>query len=143
MNATAHTPEFERDGAAGMVEAVLQETLELLDRFAREGAEAAIDLAGMPLTKDERDELERRLGRGEVEAELAVLGRSEVWDTAYSGVWWVRHWGEERISSEAIEITAVPKILICDRDDARAAAARLARALSTSEESKDAGATHE
>lgn len=138
-------PDIAIDPAAdGMVEAVLREALELLERFVETGAEGAIDLASTPLSQPQREELEQRLGRGEVAVEMDVVGRSQAWETAYAGVWWVRHWGAERMAVELIEIAAVPKILLADRDDARVAAERLRRDLSTnSEEMADAGATHD
>lgn len=138
-------PDIAIDPAAdGMVEAVLREALELLERSVETGAEGAIDLASTPLSQPQREELEQRLGRGEVAVEMDVVGRSQAWETAYAGVWWVRHWGAERMAVELIEIAAVPKILLADRDDARVAAERLRRDLSTnSEEMADAGATHD
>lgn len=114
----------------GMAEAVLREIAALLEAFASTGAVAAIDLASLPLSDADREELEKRLGRGEVEATISVAGDSEVWETAYAGVWWVRHRGlGGRLACEQIAVTATPDILITDREDARAAASRLARDL--------------
>lgn len=122
----------------GMADAVLREIVSLLEAFSRTGAEAAIDLGTIPLTAADRDELEHRLGRGEIEAKVAVAGDSEVWETAYSGVWWVRHRGlSGRVACEHIAITAVPDILASDREDARAAAQRLAQLLATSEDTPE------
>lgn len=121
-----HGPET----VTGMAEAVLREIAALLETFASTGAAAAIDLASLPLTDADREELEKRLGRGEVEAKVSVAGDSEVWETAYAGVWWVRHRGlGGRLACEQIAVTATPDILITDREDARAAARRLARDL--------------
>ncbi len=76
----------------------------------------------MPLTVQDRAALDERLGRGEVSAEVEAAGRSEVWETAFAGVWFVRHHGEGgRISSESIEVTKVPVLLESHPDDARAA----------------------
>lgn len=115
----------------GMAEAVLSEVASLLEAFARTGAQAAVDLTSIPLTRQDREELERRLGRGEVQASLDAAGRSEIWETAYAGVWWVRHFGEgERIATEALEIARVPAILMSHPEDMAAAAARLLSDLS-------------
>ena len=92
-----------------MAEPVLREIQALLEAFSATGQTAAIDLAGMPLTRADRDVLENFLGRGEVEATLDVAGRSEIWETAFSGVWWVRHWGGDAVASEPIEITEIPE----------------------------------
>ena len=120
----------------GMTDAVLREIAALLDIFAKTGDTAAIDLASLPLTDADRADLEKRLGRGEVEAKVSVAGDSEVWETAYAGVWWVRHRGlGGRIACEQVAITATPDILITDREDARAAAKRLSDDLAVADES--------
>lgn len=116
-------------GQTGMAEAVLREIQALLENFGVSGETAAIDLAGIPLTRADREALEERLGRGEVEATLDVAGRSDIWETACSGVWWVRHLGGDAIASELIEIAEVPEILKANRTDAAAAARRLASRL--------------
>ncbi len=122
-------PELAAGGKTGMAEPVLREIHALLASFSATGQTAAIDLAGMPLTRADREALETFLGRGEVSATLDVAGRSEIWETAYSGVWWVRHWGGDAVASELIEITAIPEILKTDRTDAAGAAKRLALTL--------------
>lgn len=114
----------------GMADALLREIAVLLQGFAASGANAVIDLASLPLTPADLSDLEARLGRGEVSATLDVAGISEVWETGYSGAWWVRHLGAgERIASESIVIAAVPEILAAHPDDARAAAQRLLASL--------------
>ncbi len=123
--AGALAPELAASGYTGMVEPVLREILALLESFSATGQTGAIDLAGMPLTRADREALETFLGRGEVSATLDVAGRSEIWETAYSGVWWVRHWGGDAVASELIEIAAIPEILKTVRADAAAAARRL------------------
>lgn len=118
------------DIRTGMADALLREIAVLLQAFAESGAGAIIDLASLPLTPADRRELEERLGRGEVTATVDVAGLSEVWETAYSGAWWVRHLGAgERIAAESIVIAAVPDILAAHPDDARAAAQRLLDSL--------------
>jgi hydrogenase-1 operon protein HyaF len=113
----------------GMADAVLSEVAARLADFAETGATAVIELTSMPLTVQDRAALDERLGRGEVSAEVEAAGRSEVWETAFAGVWFVRHHGEGgRISSESIEVTKVPVLLESHPDDARAAARRLAEA---------------
>ena len=120
------------DRPTGMALSVLAEVGRLLEQLARTGEQAAIDLRSLPLTDADRAELEERLGRGEVRVELELAGRSEIWETAYSGAWWIRHRGAgDRISSEEIAICPMPEILTAHPDDITAAAARLQRDLST------------
>ena len=117
-------------GATGMSDAVLCEIASLAARHAEDGGTAAVELTSMPLTRQDREEIETRLGRGEVEATINSAGRSDVWETAYAGIWFVRHVGAEgQVATETIEICAAPAILFSHGDDRRAAAARLGEDL--------------
>jgi hydrogenase-1 operon protein HyaF len=114
----------------GMAWSVLSEVHTLLKRFAESGESGAVDLRGLPLTSADRDQLEELLGRGEVHCTLSLMGRSEVWETAFPGVWWIRHLGAgDKVASETLEITNVPDILLAHADDITAAAIRLERQL--------------
>lgn len=114
----------------GMALSVLTEIGRLLEALAESGEPGAIDLRSLPLTDADRQQLEDLLGRGEVHARLELAGRSDAWETAYPGVWWVRHRGaDERIASEVIEVCPVPDILLVHTEDIRSAADRLRRDL--------------
>ncbi len=116
--------------ATGMANAVLSEIAEQLERFAKTGEETVVDLRGLPMTDADRAALEDMLGQGEVTAVLDVAGASEIWETSYAGVWWIRHRGtDERITSEEIVVTRVPAILLSHPDDVHAAAERLRQTL--------------
>ena len=111
---------------SGLAQSVLREIAAHLAALADVGESAAIDLRSLPMTAADRGELESLLGRGEVTVKLDVAGTSELWETRYSGVWWVRHRGEgERIATERIEIAAIPEILVSHDADIAAAAARI------------------
>ena len=103
------------------------EIADRLARFAETGEPHIIDLTSLPMTDEDRAALDERLGVGEVRAEIAVIGRSELWETAYSCVWRVRHYGsvENKAAADQIVIDTVPQIIRAHREDARAAAARL------------------
>ncbi len=117
----------------GLAQSLMQEIAQLLDAYSERGEESAIDLRSLPMTPADRTELEERLGRGDVAAMLDVAGVSEIWETAYPGVWWVRHLGaDDKIAAERIEIAAVPEILLAQTDDIAAAAARLRAELAAS-----------
>jgi hydrogenase-1 operon protein HyaF len=114
----------------GMALSVLAEVGRLLESLASTGEPGAIDLRSLPLTDADRLQLEELLGRGEVSAELELAGRSEVWETAYPGAWWVRHRGAgDRIAAEEIAVCPVPDILLAHPDDIHAAARRVRRDL--------------
>lgn len=120
-------PDREPPRLTGMAQAVLAEiAARLAGAIAGERIDP-IELTAMPLTTEDRAELEERLGRGEVFATIESAGRSEVWETRFPGVWFVRHFGEgDRVASESVEIGAVPAILRSHGADMAAAAARLA-----------------
>lgn len=114
----------------GMAWSVLAEVGRLLEALAASGQPGAIDLRSLPLTDADRQQLKDLLGRGEVRAELELAGRSEVWETAYPGAWWVRHLGaDDRIAAEEIAVCAVPDILQAHPDDIQTGARRLSRDL--------------
>jgi HupH hydrogenase expression protein, C-terminal conserved region len=123
----------------GLAESLLQEIAQLLTTLGESGQPAAIDLRSLPMTEADRSELEERLGRGEVDILLTVAGKSEIWETQYAGVWWVRHFGaDDRVAAERIEITACPQILVTHDADIAAACARLRDELAAASEKKDA-----
>ena len=125
----------------GMTDSLLREIADHLDVLARTGACAAIDLRSLPLTAADRSELEERLGHGDIEAVLTAAGTSEIWETRYAGVWWVRHLGAgDKIAAERIEIAACPEILTSDAADIAAASRKLAEDLNciSSEDADDA-----
>jgi hydrogenase-1 operon protein HyaF len=110
----------------GMAHSILTEVGRLLEALASTGESGSIDLHSLPLTDADRQELEELLGHGEVRVELDLAGRSEVWETGYSGAWWVRHRGAGgRIAAEEIAVCRVPDILLAHPADIRAAARRL------------------
>jgi hydrogenase-1 operon protein HyaF len=114
----------------GMALSVTAEVGRLLEALAASGQPGAVDLRSLPLTDADRQQLQDLLGRGEVRADLELAGRSEVWETAYPGVWWVRHLGaDDRIASEEIAVCPVPEILQAHPDDIRAGARRLSQDL--------------
>ena len=65
----------------------------MLEALAESGQAGSIDLRSLPLSDADRAQLEELLGRGEVQAKLDLAGASEVWETTYPGVWWIRHKG--------------------------------------------------
>ena len=112
--------------ASGMSSAVLTEIAEMLLQLAEKGVSGAINLRSLPMSEEDRTHLEGRLGHGEVSARLEVAGTTEVWETSYPGVWWIRHrGGDGRIAAEEIAVTHVPEFLISPKEDIRAAAARI------------------
>jgi len=122
----------------GMAWSVLSEIGALLARLAEHGESASIDLRSLPLTDADRTQLQELLGRGEVTASLDLMGRSEVRETGFAGVWWIRHMGAgEQVSSEEIAVTPVPEILHSHPADIAASVARLQHRLKELPEQTD------
>lgn len=115
---------------AGMAPALLAEVAQLLGNLARTGECGAIDLRGLPMPDADRDVVRESLGQGEVRVAVEAAGRSEIWETRYAGVWWIRHLGEnDAVAAEEIAVTPVPALLAAHREDIAAAAARMQRDL--------------
>lgn len=111
--------------STGMAWSILAEIGQLLEALSANGEAGSIDLRSLPMTDADREQLEELLGRGEVRADLDLAGASEVWETSYAGVWWIRHKGaRDKIASEEIAVTLVPEILLTHPIDVEAAATR-------------------
>lgn len=122
------------DRATGMALSVLAEAGQLLETLAATGEPGFIDLRSLPLSDADRSQLEEVLGRGEVQAELDVTGKSEVWETSFPGIWWIRHMGAgDKIATEEIAVCRIPEILITHPVDIEAAASRLREELETTD----------
>jgi hydrogenase-1 operon protein HyaF len=102
----------------GLVDALTVEIGDLLRRLIDQGEQGAIDLLGLPLSPSCVAALEQRLGQGEITAVLDAAGRSEIRETGYPGVWWIRHADEKgRVVAMLIEVAFVPDILRANIDD--------------------------
>jgi len=125
MNRAAGAPCL-TDQATGMASSVIAEIGRLLQHLAETGETGAIDLRSLPLTEADRAQIEQWLGHGAIHVEMDLIGRSEIWETAYAGAWWIRHRGaDDRVSSEEIAICPLPDILPTPAEDIRAAATRI------------------
>jgi hydrogenase-1 operon protein HyaF len=114
----------------GMAYSILAEIGQLLTALSERGEAGAIDLRSLPMTDADRGQLEEILGRGEVRAELDLAGATEVWETSYNGVWWIRHKGEgDKIATEEIAVTSMPEILMTHPVDIAAASRRIRQDL--------------
>lgn len=121
-------PQSERP--TGMARAVLREAAEHLQAVAEGHDRRVIDLRGLPLTKGDYRELEQALGRGEVSANVEAAGPTEVFETRYPGLWWVRYQNlDGLVVAEHLEIARVPAILETPVEDLRASARDLTELL--------------
>ncbi len=118
-------------GLGGGVAALLTEIASLLARLAETRLPAAIDLRSLPMSPQDRSELESVLGEGEVRATIEAEGLSTLRETHMSGVWWVEHRNAQgELVAELLEIAYVPAILASASDEIAAAARTLREHLS-------------
>lgn len=113
--------------AAGRVDAVLHEVADALRELAHDAhSERVIDLRSLPLDDDERARLRDRLGAGEVHAVVHAAGRTTADETAFAGVWWVRHANADGAALfEQIVVARIPALLLAHPADVAAASERL------------------
>jgi hypothetical protein len=117
-------------GLGGGVGAILSQLVGLLEALAQQGTSAIIDLRSLPMGPEDRLELQRVLGDGEVKATVEADGLSRIRETGVSGAWWVEQFDRAGdLRAEMIEVAMVPQILSCAADEviagARALHARL------------------
>jgi hydrogenase-1 operon protein HyaF len=105
---------------------VLSELHHALDELLLHGKETIIDIKSLPFGSFDEQRLAAALGKGEVEAVVHALGESRITETAYPGIWWVEHRGEQgQIIAKFLEVAFVPGILKSQREDVAAAGRRL------------------
>lgn len=113
-------------GGIGGIDAVLNEIATLLEHLGATGQAGAIDVRSLPLAPAEYDSLRTLLGTGEVTAAIEAQGPTHIHETAFHGVWWVMHRGNDNnVVAELIEVTLLPEILKTHIADARVAASGL------------------
>jgi HupH hydrogenase expression protein, C-terminal conserved region len=114
------------------VKPILHEIRHALFELLDSGNTSIIDLRSIPLAPGEEETIINALGQGEVHARLDALGRSDIVETMYSGVWLVTHYNEnEAVVGRFIEITELPAILKSQREDMSDALKELTQELET------------
>ena len=111
---------------SGMLPSILNELVQHLQNLIENGQPHSIDLARQPLTSIDLIELEKLLGKGELSITLNTIGDSEIFETAFSGIWWVKHYTADQVLiSQFIEITNIPDIIKSQPEDMQLALSRL------------------
>jgi hypothetical protein len=125
-------PAIRVGGLGGGVTAILSELVNLLERLASGEVCAAIDLRSLPMSTQDRSELRRALGEGEVQVTLNADGISNIRETHVPGVWWVEHHDRHgELIAELIEVTRMPHILMSATDEIALGAVALREQLTT------------
>ncbi len=110
---------------SGMALAVLGE---IAHRALRRepGGRDSVTLRGLPLSPNDFRWLRSVLGEGEVRIVINALGETEILETGFSGVWWIRDRDPDgAVRAEHVEIASVPLLASAHEDDMRVAAQRL------------------
>lgn len=119
----------------GNVTPLLHEIRHALAALLETGEQTIIDLRSMPLAPGEEAHIETALGQGEVRVELNALGRSEIIETQYPGVWLITHSNTDgALLGKYIEIALIPDILQAQQGDIQAGLEQLSDTLTTSTE---------
>lgn len=112
--------------SSGNIPPLLHEVRHALAALSTSGTCSIIDLKSIPLAPGEQESILAALGEGEVRAELQSLGKSEIVETGFPGVWIVTHYDEQGdIKARFIEITHMPEILESQGPDIAEALARM------------------
>lgn len=122
----------------GNVTPLLHEIRHALSALLENGEQTIIDLRSMPLAPGEEAHIETALGQGEVRVELNALGRSDIIETRYPGVWMITHSNTDgTILGKYIEIALIPDILQAQQGDIQAGLEQLSETLKTTSTEKD------
>jgi hypothetical protein len=136
-------PPKSNGGLGGGVAAILTELVTLLEQFVSAESPAAIDLRSLPMSPQDRAELQRVLGEGEVQATVNAGGLSRIRETRVSGAWWVEHYDQGgRLVAELIEVGRVPGILSSAPDEIIAGARNLRAQINATTAASIEGANH-
>jgi hydrogenase-1 operon protein HyaF len=131
-NIPIHVDTPPQSGVLGMAKTLLHELHTMLQTLFDTGQNGILDLRALPPLGEEGYQfLKEKLGRGEVSARIESFGRSEIQETAYSGIWWVTHYNQDDdVLTELIEVNFLPELLKSPRDDVLFGQIRLGKLLS-------------
>lgn len=119
------------DVETGNVVPILHQIRHALDQLLATGETTIIDLQSIPMGPGEEDRLTGSLGQGEVQVQLSALGRSEIKETQYPGVWLVTHANTDGENiGKFIEVCEIPRLVLAQAEDMRAGLERLEEQLS-------------
>jgi hydrogenase-1 operon protein HyaF len=107
--------------------------VELEDRclkFDQTGAEHSINLTLLPLSEEEIEFLDARLGRGPVDMLSRAYGKCQVISTLTPNVWWVRYYNSMgTLILNSLEISSMPLVVAAASEDLGDSSTRLREIL--------------
>ena len=109
---------------------ILVELEEHCVRFDQAGTEHSINLTLLPLSEDEIEFLDIRLGRGPVDMLSRAYGKCQVISTLTPNVWWVRYYNSMgTLILNTLEITNMPQVVAAAAEDLDDSTTRLREIL--------------
>ncbi|MDJ0700112.1 MAG: hydrogenase expression/formation C-terminal domain-containing protein [Woeseiaceae bacterium] len=116
--------------AAGNALPILVELQSAQARFAADGTTHSVNLSLLPMSEDELEFLDRRLGRGPIDILSRAYGKCQVISTQAKNVWWVRYYnGMGTLILNTVEIARVPEVVAAAAEDLGDSAVRLREIL--------------
>ncbi len=120
--------------SSGMARALFNELAQHLQQLVDQDSEHIVDLFNLPISDQDKQELEQLLGKGEVEITLTTVGESRIFETSYNGIWWIRHYAaDELLISEFIEVSWIPEIIKSHPSDVALSADRMKKIIQQDE----------
>ena len=120
------------------VEPLLHQVKHALNQLIQNKNTTIIDLNSLPLAPGEKQQIQDTLGKGEVVIHLEAMGNSTLYETNYSGVWWVEHFDHQDLNTGTyIEIASIPEIIPANGEDIRYGMERLTQTMTERSESHD------
>ncbi|MDR9435794.1 MAG: hydrogenase expression/formation C-terminal domain-containing protein [Thiohalophilus sp.] len=103
---------IEPPASPSQVRAILTELQTKLDSLAKQGITDSVDLRSLPMFPGDYELLKETLGYGEIHISIDAMGPTEIYETAFPGIWWITHSNsDDENIAEFIEITTLPAIL--------------------------------
>jgi hydrogenase-1 operon protein HyaF len=105
---------------------ILVELESQLANYAETGERHSINLTLLPLSEEEVEFLDERLGRGPVDVLSRAYGKCQVISTATPNVWWVRYYNAMgTLILNSLEVVTIPQVVCAAPEDLRDSAERL------------------
>ena len=102
----------------GNLRPLLHEIRHALLNLLETETQTCIDLGALPMAPGEESRLIEALGQGEISVQMQALGKSEIYETRYPGVWFCTHFNSnDEILGKFIEITRIPDLLKSQHED--------------------------
>lgn len=117
------------DGVPGEMTNALSILVELaahVERFEKDAKPAVINLSLLPLSEEEVEFIDERLGRGAVDILSRAYGKCQIISTKTRNVWWVRYYNSmNTLILNTLEVVAVPEVVCAAPEDLADSATRL------------------